>query len=281
MTDSRERIVDALSAAMTRGEAEKELRELGKKIHAISLAVEVIYRALGRWTGQELKPGNPVPIVRDGKVVGSIGAGLFGKDVVREVAEASLTELRAELLRKRDDLQALVAAIGDLNSSLSKMTGLELSRLEQLTGNIHHNALRGPKAVEERIIREIGSVFSALISCGALLSAAKEEIGRLDGELEKRNAGQGRPRNEAAHEVALRLAKLYARVTGKRPTYAAGPDGLSGDYTPVLREVFDALGWKKTDLRGPATKAIEAITEADLRHEESTLDGLISALSRD
>jgi hypothetical protein len=85
---------------------------------------------------------------------------------------------------------------------------------------------------------------------------------------------RGRSRNEAAYAVALELARLYAKVTGKRPTYAEGADGLSGEYTPALRNVFDALGWKKTNLRGPAEAARDAITEGDLEYAVNRLLGL-------
>lgn len=141
------------------------------------------------------------------------------------------------------------------------------------------DAGEGRAALETRIIREIGIIEASTISLFALMQAASTELDRLEAKLEALNMGKrGAPRNEAAYAVALELARLYAKVTGRKPTYAEGPDGLSGEFTPALRNIFDALGLK-AGLRGPATAARDAITDEDTKYEVNRLLGMLPAMS--
>lgn len=268
------------SAETLRAEIEREARELAEKQHAIYRAKDVLLSEVGRWTGIQLKRRDPIPLVRDGKQVGTIPIGMFSADPLGKVATASLIEHKTEIERKISAYTEIVTRSNALIEVLRDMTYSDLERLATKGNWLNRNALRGEIAsLEERLIGEIGPVASGFIAAKALAANAKKQVSALNEELSSRQHRPGRPRNEAAHAVARELALLYAKVTGKRPTYAAGADGLSGDYTPALRSVFDALGWHATDLRGPAESAIAAITEADLQHVEMTNMGLLSSLS--
>lgn len=277
MTDSKKKVARALVDAKFQREIEAEMLALVEKQHAISRAEGVILTEICRWTGIEVSPGDRIPIIRDGRKVGEIPETYFVGSPVVQVAKASLIEHKSEIERKIVALQSVMDSSERLIEALSEMTYFDRARLGTETGWVG-NALRGNDAsLLERLIREIGTVTSAMISARALVNSAKKQVGELQDELEKRKTKRGRPRNEAAHAVARELALLYAKITGKRPTFADGANGLSGDFTPALRDVFDALGWQETNLRGPAQAAISIISESEMQYEEKGLSGLLSA----
>ncbi|MBZ0129633.1 MAG: hypothetical protein K8F59_11005 [Rhodobacteraceae bacterium] len=278
MTDSNQKIVKALLDGQARAKGEAEMKAHAEKHHAVIQAVEVIYEAVTNWTGIEVTPSERIPIIRNGKRVGELPQSLFAINPVREVAEASLVEDTGELKRKLDNLRAVFETSEALAKALGKMTFSERSKLD-VHGLRNRNDLQLEPSLEARIIHEIGLTFTTFLSSKALFDGAKKEIEELESKLRDRNLGRGRPRNEAAHSVAQKLAQLYAKVTGRRPTYSAGPDGFHGEFTPALRKVFDTLGWSETDLSGPAQKAIESIDESVLMYGENNPASLNSILS--
>ncbi|WP_149755224.1 hypothetical protein [Roseivivax sediminis] len=79
-----------------------------------------------------------------------------------------------------------------------------------------------------------------------------------------------------ARAVALRLAKLYARETGQRPTY--GTSGETGDpsttFSRALRDVFKMAGIK-SGVRTYAEWAIEQLDESDLQAPQNALGSIL------
>lgn len=75
-----------------------------------------------------------------------------------------------------------------------------------------------------------------------------------------------RPPNHYARTIALRLAKLYARETGQRPTI--GTSGVSGEpsttYSQAVKETFELLGIT-SDGRSPTEWAVAKLTDDDLK----------------
>ncbi len=69
-----------------------------------------------------------------------------------------------------------------------------------------------------------------------------------------------------ARAIALRLAKLFAKETGRKPTY--GQSGETGEpsttYSRALKEVFGVLQIGAQE-RNPAEWAVSQISDADLR----------------
>ena len=101
----------------------------------------------------------------------------------------------------------------------------------------------------------------------AIAIGVTEEIAKLKLQIKKRpSKGAGRAKDEAAHRVAMEAAKLYAKVTGSKPTYSEGPSGVSGKYTPFLRDVYDAFGWTERSLRTGAEAAISALEPSDFEY---------------
>jgi hypothetical protein len=281
MTEGIKKVADALSRTMSEDEVRAEIQRLEEKKHAKKKAEEVIYAALGAWTGADCREGASIPIVRDGRTVGWIHQSILGSNAVEKVTEPSLLEEKAALEDKKAQFQRVAESSEALLDSLGGISAPNRIRLE-VSGGVSINNLGRWKsmALPERLVGEIGTVSTAVIAAQSLSACAREEVEEIDRQLDEWTGQRGRPRYIALHAVALELARLYARVTGKRPTYSEGVDGVSGEFTPVLRDVFDALGWEKMGLRGPAEAAKEQITEEDLRYEESPIGGLLSAVSQ-
>lgn len=285
MKVSNKAVADALLNVAATKEIEAEARALQEKEHAIKRAEEAILAAIQRWTGEEIQLGEPLPRFRGGARVGTIFAGFFSPNPIREVVNAARIEERSEIERKIAEYKRLKEAADAMHEAFVGMGYFQRLELQSTTiGEIdsrQNGADQGRRdqlPLKVRLIHEIGLISSAGIANNELALRARAKIEELEGKLKQRKGTKkGRPRNEAAYAVALGLAKLYAQVTGDRPTYSAGVDGLSGRYTPALREVFDALGWTEINLRGPAEGAIAEISNADLEYEENTIGGLLSA----
>jgi hypothetical protein len=81
------------------------------------------------------------------------------------------------------------------------------------------------------------------------------------------NALRGMPMLDVSKRaIALRLARLYAREKGERPTFGTARDGghPSTNYGRALERIFEPLGIKD-GVRRPAEWALAQLTDDDLR----------------
>lgn len=234
-------------------------------------AKDAIYAALSHWVGETVRQYDDIPMVRDGKRIGTMQQTLLGQGwEVDNIVAASKLMKASEMKKLRDDYNRLAKLAFQLSSGLINLDTMDLVKLDTIPKKATHDT-------ETKVIRALGVVPSILISLNDLKEALDQQTDEISKKLDTPAGQRGRPKNEATHGVALRLAKLYARVTGKRPTYSEGPNGLSGEYTPALRSVFDALGWEKVSLRSPAEAAIMKISERDLQPYINALSpGLLS-----
>ncbi|KAJ01416.1 hypothetical protein [Sulfitobacter mediterraneus] len=78
-----------------------------------------------------------------------------------------------------------------------------------------------------------------------------------------------------ARAIANRLAKLYARKTGQKPTSGASTDtgDASTKFTKALEQIFSLLDIQ-SGARSPADWAIKNLTEEDLAPRMSVLENL-------
>jgi len=222
-------------------------------------ARNVIYSALSRWVGEPVEPYADIPLVRDGVRIGTMQQTILsqGRDVDHILAASKF--LKASDLRKlHNDLCKLSAMSAGLEAALTNLDFMDLISLDTVPKTASHDT-------EVRVIRAVGTVTSTFIALSDLKESLDQRADDTQKKLSTLNGRRGRPKNEATHGVAVRLAKLYARVTGRYPTYSEGSNGLSGEYTPALRSVFDALGWKSVSLKSPAEAAISQISEQDLQ----------------
>ena len=79
-----------------------------------------------------------------------------------------------------------------------------------------------------------------------------------------------------AREIALRLARLFARETGQRPTVGtSGVDGKpSTGYARALSAAYDVLGITAAP-RSPAEWAVAQVTDNDLSPPRNALAGFL------
>ncbi|WP_347918183.1 hypothetical protein [Paracoccus marcusii] len=221
-------------------------------------AAEAIKEGIRRWSGGLYTDGPQLPVVRAGDIIEHFGSE--ANDPVEQVLRGSVLPSEKRTAEDRERLAKLASSLRQCASACSAFEDAELRKLAKGT--------RRGRTTEERVSFALDVEKALLASMTLLLEAAEERIALLDKKAEEQPRKRGRKKDTAVYTVAAALAQLYAKITGKRPTYSEGADGLSGEYTPVLRNVFDALGWKKTTLRGPEKAAVSAVTAADLHLKE-------------
>ncbi|MCR9061815.1 MAG: hypothetical protein NXI02_31110 [Rhodobacteraceae bacterium] len=224
---------------------------------------EVIYQHISKWTGYEVRPGSEIPFVVRPDVDPAHYAGFqmdYGfwrppdpsRDPVKAVLQAAIFESPRTLIEQRKRLTKLGKALLTCADALSGLqdedvhilTPLRVSAVPEENDLLDRLLLvSGPVASLHRLIR------SSLKKTDRIIANIDE---RLPPELEKK---AGRPKNIQRHMVALELARLYRFVTDEHPTYSENRDGLSGKFTPLVRDVFNEFGWKNASLRGPVEAA--------------------------
>lgn len=232
----------------------------GAKTADEKAAEKVIFDALSCWTGTKVEPGSSrIPCMRNGQIVGHLRQGTLLTDgpvdvVLRGVKTAQRTDLE---IRKK-----LLTEVSKLAESLQLSMGeMEPEMLPFLDRSVRG---KSPDPIV-RAIRAIGVSQVTLTACNDMVSAANSTIEKIDLELDSRPKRLGRRPNEAAYEVVFQLAKLYAKVTGEKPTYAFSENGPAGEFTPVAQKVLTVLNrGPTTSLRGAIDAAIAQLTKADM-----------------
>ncbi|MBF9060755.1 hypothetical protein HKCCSP123_16360 [Rhodobacterales bacterium HKCCSP123] len=223
----------------------------------------VISTEIKHWTNLEVKPGDPVPVVRNGQQVGTLRQTVLGYDPARALLNAALVDDEMEKKKAIEAFSRVGKASKALIRSLEAVKSTGWTPSDPSAYRVLSDALLpADGTLAERIIRQVGIGTSAEIAAHALIKLADG----LEGQLANPPGKRGAKKNAAAYAVARELARLFARVTGEKPTFSVSKGVPAGQYTPALRAVFDALGWEKTDLKGPANDAVQSITDADLQH---------------
>ncbi|MBY0136348.1 hypothetical protein [Paracoccus yeei] len=253
-------------------------------VHALArtsperIAVErAIYSAVERWTGVQMTPGGKgIPKIRNGTVhLDSHSYTLLNEPrsrVIDQIMQEAAIEGKATLSARLDRLRACELAV---RTALDAYANLEIAE------QVGPWPIRRGRTVERRIIEAMDLWVAFPTASEAMLDTLAAKIADAEQKLAKFPSAPGRPRNEAAHRVALQLAHLYADVAGRKPTYSENRDGLHGDFTPALKALFDALGWKRIALRGPAEAAVAAIADehiAELTRPKSLFGGIFSSV---
>ena len=102
----------------------------------------------------------------------------------------------------------------------------------------------------------------------------------LDQEVEFWSLKSRAP-NYYARTIALGLARLVARSTGKKPTVGTARDGghPSTDFSRALEEVFQVLAIG-SDFKRPAQWAVDQLNDDDLRPHRNALADFIPSKAR-
>ncbi len=246
-------------ALYRREDVEALSSRLTADFYAQKAARDVIYAAVSRWAGVMVEPGGQIPIVRDGQVVEWRG-GLPIFDHVTPILTAARLAPVSRLKAERAQLRKLLDA---LQTARQCMEELELEFSPALDRTWQSGGRGRGEPVD--IVHALGIEQALAISLHGAMRNIRIRLKDLEEELALQPSGRGRPKIRPAHEVARAFAELYARVTGRRPTCSVSDGMFSGDFAPMLRDLFDAFGWTSTDIRGPGSAAVEAITDEYLR----------------
>jgi hypothetical protein len=217
---------------------------------------EVVDRLLGRSSQNALRFGSP------------------GLDATRPNIHDSKAEFQVELAtvqraieNLREVLAALVGPVGEDDPRYNAMLGRLRSAIDQSAGR--RVAGLKPESTVDLIRKnkvDTGFFYNSLLGLFDLLSAFNDRLDELKSQEKQFWTVTHRPANYYARTIALRLARLYAKEKGKRPTFGTARDGghPSTDFGRALEQVFSILG-VRANVRGAATWAIEQLTEDDLK----------------
>lgn len=198
------------------------------EFNAKTAATEVIYSAVSGWVGWELKIGDWLPVVRDGKQVGRLGS-FQPRDPVDVILRAASLRTVPDLKAERDKLLALLEATRSVQSAA---TAFSLREQFDLDATWPEKTYQGAEPVD--LIHAVGLWKSLRISIHGVIFNAERRLAQIEEELATQGKTTGRPPNRPIYEVAREFAFLYARVTGKVPTYSKDPNGYSGEFSPAL-----------------------------------------------
>lgn len=124
--------------------SQEQIGQFSEQMHAEfnarTAAAKVIYSAVSGWVGWEVKDGDWLPVVRDGKQVGRLGIFL-PREPIDVVLNSATVPTVPDLKAERDRLQALIAAMRAVQAaaaefSLREQIGLDATWPEKT----HHGA---------------------------------------------------------------------------------------------------------------------------------------------
>lgn len=188
------------------------------------------------------------------------------------------SEFSFKIAAMDNDIEAasILAASGALGKAELTSKIRQLTELEQLLRNVeisfaHTDLAKEERSIlsidsanlEERMIAGVGLVHALPATVRVALSVVSRELRQLRAKSAEFENSRGRPRNQAAHKVARAVADFYITNRALMPTYSEDTNGLHGEFTPLLKDIFIALGWPNIALRGPAEAAIASITPED------------------
>ncbi|MFC4667567.1 hypothetical protein ACFO5X_03300 [Seohaeicola nanhaiensis] len=194
----------------------------------------------------------------------------------------SKASFQAELKLVKDLLRHLLALQGLLGVAASQAdSSVEAVRMRvnidyKLFRNAPRAFIRNPVDLVRKNIADSGG-FNILGPVLADYQAAlADRLTELKNQQEKFWNLKGRAPDHYARVIALHLARLYSSHTGRFPTL--GTSGITGDpstaYSRALKAVFSTLQIE-TRVRGPASWALNQLTEADLVRPKSQYPGTL------
>lgn len=278
--EKRDRLTKALIESEVRREYRASREAELKKEEVRSKAKQVIYDHITNWVGRTISPGEKIPVVRNGKEVGEFhGAGLAmfldSSDPVDRVLDAAEKQISPKQLKaKLSRLQKAEQNARKFIASFQEFTSTEWALIGCRGADELPSELKA--RTEYRVLEAVHYSVAAPISVQVLCEGIKKEISDLQQALDSFPKKPGRRRDEKRYQVALGLAKLYARITGNRPTYSQNENGLHGEYSPALGDLFACYRW--TSIKSQAEYARDCITEEDFEYPKMYPMGSILAL---
>ncbi|SIS59088.1 hypothetical protein [Paracoccus saliphilus] len=240
----------------TSGELSKLSQRLLDQNNSENAAREVIYASVANWSGHDINRGDKLPIVREDKIVHWIGSPYASLDPIEDIIGAARLKPRSALMAEQKQLSRLIKV---LEEAQRIFYAVEVENSWHLDRTWTAGARTLGTNVD--IVHALGLASALSISVHGIIHNIRQRLREVDRELESHSHGPGRPENKPAHEVTKKFVLLYVAVTGRRPSCSTSDGMFFGDFSPMLRDLFDALGWVKTKVEGPAEKAIAAIPD--------------------
>lgn len=272
MTSDKNKSANAATEVKSRN-LESSVDQFSQKYSARIKAEKVIYEHASKWADVSLSVGDPIPIIRDNQKVGEMSSTTLGGVAEVEKILTASQELKTNDIKNRlTELKTLQADAEALRDKLAEFDPFLLAAAVSDARDMH-------KDLSGRIIKALGADNAAFFGLDILSVGLHKQVMKLESELQNRGSiGPGRPKNKAAHDVAIAAAKFYTKMTGKWPTHGESPDGLTGEYTPFLKDLYIAFGWPKLSLRPGIDAAINSTNHDDLTYARM---GLMAAISSD
>jgi hypothetical protein len=158
-----------------------------------------------------------------------------------------------------------------LNRDTDSEAGALARRLEEVVDGSARRKLLvpSPNTITDLVRKnkaDTGFFVHELWGLADLLMLLRERQDELKDQEQQYWNRKSRPPNYYARAIALRLARLYAREKGARPTFGTARDGghPSTRYGRALETIFVALEIKG-GVKHAAKWAIDQLTEDDLR----------------
>lgn len=195
---------------------------------------------------------------------------------------------KAEYNRERETVEAALAHIEGIVSQLLPSEGdldreqvLEALRPridEKMRSNAYWLGADSASALIRRNAADHGGVYTFLFLCFDMRTCLEERLRELDEQRDRFWNIKHRAPDYYAREIALRLARVFARETGRKPTLGTGAiDGApSTAYSRALAQVFSILKIRAHP-RGPADWAVKNLTDEDMEQRPAPLMGLFGA----
>lgn len=209
---------------------------------------------------------------------------LAGNSPLIDVSRANLHESKKEFMVELAAVQAVVENLESIIEHIvpneEKIGPERKAMLDRLRVAVDAKALQqarrrslstaGDLALKN--IFDTGFHFGSMRLIIAMFLIYRERLSELKDQEKQFWTVSSRPPNYYARSMALRLARLYAREKGQRPTFGMSREGNfpSTDFGRALEEVFRILGIKAS-VRNAATWALDQLSDDDLRPSTNAL----------
>jgi hypothetical protein len=204
----------------------------------------------------------------------ALAFGVPTLDVTKPNFHDSKSEFRRELEAVETSIESLRKVIGALypvDRNTDEAAALLLRRVEDAVDNSarRHLLVGTPNTITDLVRKNKADTgfFNHALWCIAdmlvLLTERRDEL--KDQERQYWNK-KHRPPNYYARAIALRLARLYAREKGEKPTFGTARDGgyPNTRFGRALERIFEALEITG-GVKHPAKWAISQLTDEDLQ----------------
>ena len=198
-----------------------------------------------------------------------------------DTSRPNIHDSKAEFQSEMDAVDGAIEHLDEALKLLHPRSGDDSDRApmaEILAGAVDRSARQRFRGLEMETAGDLArkNVVDTGLYMGASLAIVDlvHDLSSRKVELEDQEkafwSSPNRPPHHYARTIALRLARVYARNKGKKPTFGTSRDGghPSTEYGRALEEIFELLNIK-SNVKTPAKWAIGQLTEEDIKPKVS------------